>query len=96
MIQSRVFVSQVLADAPGRAPLQGLQQFNGRFGCSYCLHEEAGQQFTVLKAIINNAETLQTAPIRSNSSWRAKLDRHYQTDGHLTSMAAPISTFARE
>jgi len=71
-ITSRLFVSQLLADSVGRAPLQGLMQFNARliafsfiyigchafaaenyefisnfrFGCSYCVHDESGHNFT--------------------------------------------------
>jgi len=35
-IRSRVFFVIVSADSVARAPLQGLKQFNGQFGCPFC------------------------------------------------------------
>jgi hypothetical protein len=38
-MQSKAFLIYCCADSPARCMLQGMQQFNGEFGCSWCEHK---------------------------------------------------------
>jgi hypothetical protein len=39
LINTRFFVSLISCDSVARPLLQNMKQFNGQYGCSYCLHE---------------------------------------------------------
>lgn len=38
-MQSKAFLIYCCADSPARCMLQGMQQFNGEFGCFWCKHK---------------------------------------------------------
>lgn len=44
-LRSRVFFKMISADSVARAPLQGLKQFNGKFGCPFCYNP--GKAFSI-------------------------------------------------
>ncbi|KAL7296826.1 hypothetical protein TKK_0010223 [Trichogramma kaykai] len=42
-VEIPLFVTSIVVDSVARAPMQGLKQFNGNFGCSWCLNP--GERF---------------------------------------------------
>jgi len=44
-LTSRVFFTNVAADSVARAPLQGMKQFNGQYGCPYCFNPGSSCKF---------------------------------------------------
>ena len=74
-LNSRVFFVIIAADSVARAPLQGLKQFNGKFGCPFCYNpgkslkittKEGGSKFKWIYPPLN-------AEQRTVSTWRKDL-----------------------
>lgn len=76
---SRVFVSTILTDTVARPTVQCLTQFNGFYGCGWCLHERDKLRMW------DYVQPHLQAPKRTNSSLRALLDQFYNDRGEALS-----------
>lgn len=69
-IQFKIEILNIACDAPAKAPLLNVKQFNAYFGCNSCTEEGTFIQ--------NRMTFLDTnAPLRTDESFRNKLDENY-------------------
>lgn len=73
---SRVLVSLRCADAPARAQLSNVMQYNNEFGCEYCLHPGV--------VISMGKGRLETFPFSNEKSiWQKLINVAYQVNKNL-------------
>ncbi|KAH6933925.1 hypothetical protein HPB50_018848 [Hyalomma asiaticum] len=69
MIHSQVYCLSCCADALARASLQNFTQYNGHYGCGWCLHRGKTVDGTI-KYPMDTTLNVKEMPKRSNNTWR--------------------------
>jgi len=77
---SKVYASFCSADAAARCSIQGIQQYNGEYGCSWCLCKgevaEKGRGFTRAYSTINELPRTHESVIQHGNANVASADKH--------------------
>lgn len=79
-LSSKVYASFCSADAAARCSIQGIQQYNGQYGCSWCLCKgevvEKGRGFTRAYSVVNELPRTHESIIQHGNANVASGDKH--------------------